>query len=136
MFLRNIFIFFLCIFVFTAIPSECKSEPPQQVAPSKTDTVLISFLCRHEKIIMKLSQYDSTSIQLAAQYFFVATAAGECVRFDKPSLFKVEEILAEYKDYAGDEMLILKVSSLSEHKFDGYVMVIKNIFELNAKGSV
>ena len=85
---------------------------------------------------MKLSQYDSTSIQLAAQYFFVATAAGECVRFDKPSLFKVEEILAEYKDYAGDEMLILKVSSLSEHKFDGYVMVIKNIFELNAKGSV
>ena len=136
MFLRNIFIFFLCIFAFTAIPSECKSEPTQKVAPSKTDTVLISFLCRNEKIIMKLSQYDSKSVQLAAQYFFIATAAGECVRFDKPSLFKVEEIVAEYKDYDGDEMIVLKVSSLSKHKFDGYVMVIKNIFELNLKGSV
>ena len=33
--------------------------------------VFLSFVCKHEEIIMKLAYFDSQSKQLAAQYFFL-----------------------------------------------------------------
>ena len=106
------------------------------VTPAETqqekEKVPISFLCKHEELIMKLAFYDSTSIELAAQYFGILMAAKECVRFSSPQVFQIEEILAEYKDTSKEDIMIVKARSDNHKNFEGYVLLIKNI--VNPKG--
>ena len=106
------------------------------VTPAETqqekEKVPISFLCKHEELIMKLAFYDSTSIELAAQYFGILMAAKECVRFSSPQIFQIEEILAEYKDTSKEDIMIIKARSADHKNFEGYVLLIKNI--VNPKG--
>ena len=85
--------------------------------------VLLSFVCKHEEIIMKLAYFDSQSKQLAAQYFFLNLMAEECVKFDSPSKFVIDEVVAEYKDFENDSIVVLKVKK--EDKA-GYVLVLKD----------
>ena len=85
--------------------------------------VLLSFVCKHEEIIMKLAYFDSQSKQLAAQYFFLNLMAEECVKFDNPSKFVIDEVVAEYKDFENDSIVVLKVKK--EDKA-GYVLVLKD----------
>ena len=85
--------------------------------------VLLSFVCKHEEIIMKLAYFDSQSKQLAAQYFFLNLMAEECVKFDNPSKFVIDEVVAEYKDFENDSIVVLKVKK--EDK-TGYVLVLKD----------
>ena len=81
---------------------------------------------------MKLAFYDSTSIQLAAQYFSILMAAQECVKFSNPQIFVIEEVLAEYKDTSKEDIMIVKARSDNHKNFEGYVLLIKNI--VNPKG--
>ena len=73
---------FFCIFLFSLTAckhtnSEIGTVQTKEARPSVQDSlppnapVLLSFLCRHEEIIMKLAYYDSMSKELAAQYFFM-----------------------------------------------------------------
>ena len=106
------------------------------VTPAETqqekEKVPISFLCKHEELIMKLAFYDSTSIELAAQYFGILMAAKECVRFSSPQIFQIEEILAEYKDTSKEDIMIIKARSADHKNFEGYVLLMKN--KVNKKG--
>ena len=86
-------------------------------------TVLLSFVCKHEEIIMKLAYFDSQSKQLAAQYFFLNLMAEECVKFDNPSKFVIDEVIAEYKDFENDSIVVLKVK---KEDTVGYVLVLKD----------
>ena len=106
-----------------ATPAETQQEK---------EKVPISFLCKHEELIMKLAFYDSTSIQLAAQYFSVLMAAKECVKFSNPQIFVIEEVLAEYKDTSKEDIMIVKARSDNHKNFEGYVLLIRNI--VNPKG--
>ena len=85
--------------------------------------VLLSFVCKNEEVIMKLAYFDSQSKQLAAQYFFLNVMAEECVKFDNPSRFVIDEVVAEYKDFENDSIVVLKVKK--EDKA-GYVLVLKD----------
>ena len=106
------------------------------VTPAETqqvkEKVPISFLCKHEELIMKLAFYDSTSIQLASQYFGMLMAAKECVRFPSPQVFQIEEVLAEYTDLEKEKIMIIKARSVEHKNFQGYVLLIKN--KVNEKG--
>lgn len=106
-----------------ATPAETQQEK---------EKVPISFLCKHEELIMKLAFYDSTSIQLAAQYFSILMAAQECVKFSNPQIFVIEEVLAEYKDTSKEDIMIVKARSADHKNFEGYVLLIRNI--VNPKG--
>tara|TARA_R100000479_G_C6344594_1_gene186682 strand:- start:189 stop:587 length:399 start_codon:yes stop_codon:yes gene_type:complete len=86
-------------------------------------TVLLSFVCKHEEIIMKLAYFDSQSKQLAAQYFFLNLMAEECVKFDNPSKFVIDEVVTEYKDFENDSIVVLKVK---KEDTVGYVLVLKD----------
>ena len=85
--------------------------------------VLLSFVCKHEEIIMKLAYFDSQSKHLAAQYFFLNIMAEECVKFDNPSKFIIDEVIAEYKDFENDSIVVLKVK---KEDTAGYVLVLKD----------
>ena len=85
--------------------------------------VLLSFVCKNEEVIMKLAYFDSQSKQLAAQYFFLNVMAEECVKFDNPSRFVIDEVVAEYKDYENDSIVVLKVK---KEDTVGYVLVVKD----------
>lgn len=80
---------------------------------------------------MKLAHYDSQSKALASQYFNMLMMAKQCLLFQQPVEFEIEEVLAEYKDYDDDDVVILKVHSPVKKEFKGYVLVIKN--KLNKK---
>ena len=118
-------VIFCITLVFT---SACSSTVSTENNASK---VLIAFVCQHEKIIMKLAHYDSQSKALASQYFNMLMMAKQCLLFQRPVEFEIEEVLAEYKDYDDDDMVILKVHSPVKKEFKGYVLVIKN--KLNKK---
>ena len=85
--------------------------------------VLLSFMCKNEETIMKLAYFDSQSKQLAAQYFFLNVMAEECVKFDNPSRFVIDEVVAEYKDFENDSIVVLKVK---KENTVGYVLVVKD----------
>ena len=118
-------VIFCITLVFT---SACSSTVSTENNSSK---VLIAFVCQHEKIIMKLAHYDSQSKALASQYFNMLMMAKQCLLFQQPVEFEIEEVVAEYKDYNETDMLVLKVHSPVKKEFKGYVLVIKN--KLNKK---
>ena len=118
-------VIFCITLVFT---SACSSTSSTENNASK---VLIAFVCQHEKIIMKLAHYDSQSDALASQYFNMLMMAKQCLLFQRPVEFEIEEVVAEYKDYNETDMLVLKVHSPVKKEFKGYVLVIKN--KLNKK---
>ena len=118
-------VIFCITLVFT---SACSSTVSTENNSSK---VLIAFVCQHEKIIMKLAHYDSQSKALASQYFNMLMMAKQCLLFQRPVEFEIEEVVAEYKDYNETDMLVLKVHSPVKKEFKGYVLVIKN--KLNKK---
>ena len=118
-------VIFCITLVFT---SACSSTVSTENNSSK---VLIAFVCQHEKIIMILAHYDSQSAALASQYFNMLMMAKQCLLFQQPVEFEIEEVLAEYKDYDDDDVVILKVHSPVKKEFKGYVLVIKN--KLNKK---
>tara|TARA_R100000700_G_scaffold6544_1_gene10173 strand:+ start:1002 stop:1400 length:399 start_codon:yes stop_codon:yes gene_type:complete len=117
-----------CIFLFSlaackhinsdigTIQSSSLEAPPEKI-------VLLSFLCRHEETIMKLAYYDSQSKSLAAQFFFMNVMAKECVKFEEPVKFVIDEVLTEYTDYEDEDIVVLKVKNQA---VTGYVLVIKN----------
>lgn len=72
---------------------------------------------------MKLAYYDSMSKELAAQYFFMNIMARECVKFQDPVKFVVDEVLTEYTDYEDEDIVVLKVK---KEAVTGYVLVLKN----------
>ena len=80
-------------------------------------------MCKNEETIMKLAYFDSQSKQLAAQYFFLNVMAEECVKFDNPSRFVIDEVVAEYKDFENDSIVVLKVK---KENTVGYVLVVKD----------
>lgn len=125
---------FFCIFLFSLVAckhtnSDIGTVHTKETRPSVEDIlppnalVLLSFLCRHEEIIMKLAYYDSMSKELAAQYFFTNLMARECVKFKDPVPFVVDEVLTEYTDYEDEDIVVLKVK---KEAVTGYVLVIKN----------
>jgi hypothetical protein len=117
-----------CIFLFSL--AACKHtnsdigtiQSSSLEAPSEK-IVLLSFLCRHEKTIMKLAYYDSKSKSLAAQFFFMNIMAKECVKFEKPVKFVIDKVITEYTDYEDEAIVALKVKN---QDVTGYVLVIKN----------
>ena len=125
---------FFCIFLFSLTAgkhtnSDIGTVQTKETRPSVQDSlppnapVLLSLLCRHEEIIMKLAYYDSMSKELAAQYFFMNIMARECVKFQDPVKFVVDEVLTEYTDYEDEDIVVLKVK---KEAVTGYVLVLKN----------
>ena len=125
---------FFCIFLFSLTAckhtnSDIGTVQTKETRPSVQDSlppnapVLLSFLCRHEEIIMKLAYYDSMSKELAAQYFFMNIMAKECVKFVEPVKFVIDKVITEYTDYEDEDIVVLKVKNQA---VTGYVLVIKN----------
>lgn len=122
-----VFLFFLSACNHTTIDSSPNDNigtvrTNESVLPSEKE-VLVSFVCRHEEIIMKLAYFDSQSKELAAEYFFISLMARECIKFERPSKFIIEDIITEYKDYENETVVILKIK---KDNLTGYVLVIKN----------
>ena len=117
-----------CIFVFSLAACKHTNSDIGTIqsfsleAPSEK-IVLLSFLCRHEKTIMKLAYYDSQSKSLAAQFFFMNIMAKECVKFENPVKFVIDKVITEYTDYEDEDIVVLKVKNQA---VTGYVLVIKN----------
>ena len=119
---------FFCIFLFSLAACKHTNSDIGTVQLSSLEApsekiVLLSFLCRHEKTIMKLAYYDIQSNSLAAQFFFMNIMAKECVKFEDPVKFVIDKVITEYTDYEDEDIVVLKVKNQA---VTGYVLVIKN----------
>lgn len=119
------------VVVFCVFLSSCAST----IKPARSkEAVLIHFVCEKEQQILQLATYDRKSVHLAAQYFMVLIGSNQCIKFEKPMMFTVEEILGEYKDYAKDLVSIVKVSKPGDSSLKGYVILVND--KLNNLGSI
>ena len=111
-------VIFFCVFL-----SSCAST----IKPARSkEAILIQFVCETEKQILQLATYDRKSAHLAAQYFTVLIASNQCIRFEKPMMFAIDEILGEYTDYAKDTVSVVKVSKPDNPSFKGYVILVND----------
>ena len=119
------------VVVFCVFLSSCASA----IKPARSKkAVLIHFVCETEKQILQLATYDRKSAHLAAQYFMVLITSNQCIRFHKPVLFTIEEILGESKDYAKDLVSNVKVSKPGDSSLKGYVILVND--KLKNLGSI
>ena len=116
-------IFTAAAIVFCVFLSSCAST----IKPARSkEAILIQFVCETEKQILQLATYDRKSVHLAAQYFMVLIGSNQCIKFEKPMMFTIEEVLGEYKDYAKDSVSIVKVSKPENPAFKGYVILVND----------
>lgn len=107
-----------CVFI-----SSCAST----IKPARSkEAVLIHFVCETEEQILQLATYDRKSAHLAAQYFMVLITSNQCIRFQKPMMFTIEEVLGEYTDFAKDTVSVVKVSKPDNPSFKGYVILVND----------
>ena len=103
-------IFTAAAIVFCVFLSSCAST----IKPARSkEAVLIHFVCEKEEQILQLATYDRKSVH-------------QCIKFEKPMMFTIEEVLGEYKDYAKDSVSIVKVSKPENPAFKGYVILVND----------
>ena len=116
-----------CVFI-----SSCAST----IKPARSkEAILIHFVCETEEQILQLATYDRKSVHLAAQYFMVLIRSNQCIRFEKPMMFAIDEILGEYTDFAKESVAIVKVSKPDNPSLKGYVILINDRLK-NSLGTI
>ena len=103
---------------FTILPSCVTAEEIWK----KGDTVAAFFICKKEKDIMEISLADSKGREYFLNEIAEKQLTNDCISINPPVIFKVDEIIASYKDYKGIEALIMKVRSPRNSLLVGYIV--------------
>lgn len=108
--------------VLTVLPS-CSTAQAKEEAWNIGDGVTVFLLCETEKDIMDIALADSKGEENFQNTLTKKQLKGKCIRLDPPSNFVVNDIIANYKDHDQVSNVIIKVQSIINKKFFGYIVV-------------